>query len=957
MKTNNNVGKWASKSPWRFSVLFVALMILPIALFSYYISRVMKTQVETQAGIESTQIGRVSATLVDEHFRQSAAFLESIATRRMLRKAWLEHDFKTVNWHLEKAKGLRPDFSFVSVYTLDGTMQAIYPPQPNLIGKSFAYRDWYKGVSSDWKSYTSEVYRSAVYPNDLVVAIAIPLYDDQGKPNGILMGADPLKTLSQRLVGTRLEGGWNILLIDQNGHLGARKNIESSTMVDLAEYEPVKQLHAGNSGQGIFVRDSISRFTHYEPVPNYGWGLLVEQRATLLQEKIWAVQKHVWLLGLVFAVVGLLISGLLSSLYVRMETGNRFLDLSVDMFCVAGFDGYFKSVNPSWEKALGFSAQELTSRPFMEFVHPDDRVATENERTTLSRGDQTLAFENRYLCKDGSYKWFSWNVVAVPAQKLMYAVARDITQVKKTSQQIELQNRELEARNREIERATKMKSKFLANMSHELRTPLNAIVGFSDLLSEHVGGTLTEKQIRFVNHIKTGAAHLLQLINDVLDLSKIEAGLLDIHCEDFSIREALPEVLSIVEPLAMTKKIALEMKLESESFIFADRVRFKQILYNLLSNAVKFTPKEGKIEVQVHEQRDFISFSVSDTGIGIRPQDQALVFEEFRQVESDAASVQEGTGLGLAITKRLVERQGGQISLNSELGKGSRFTFTIPRALKIRSASDAKWAINSRVVMGEEQRKPLILVVDDESSARELLSSYLESEYRIVTAESGPEALEKAKRLQPDAITLDVLMTTSNGFEGLVELRKTPETAHIPVIILSIVDQKQVGFALGATEYLVKPINRPFLLETLRKHVPLRGDDDAAILLVDDDAKTLELMEETLHSAGYETQSVQSGARALEVLSSKMVGAVLLDLMMPGMDGFQVLQKIREQEALKKLPIFVITAKNLTAEETALLRAQAQALFEKSGSWNEKLLAEIGRVIVRGQQSKAAGQS
>jgi CheY-like chemotaxis protein/anti-sigma regulatory factor (Ser/Thr protein kinase) len=399
------------------------------------------------------------------------------------------------------------------------------------------------------------------------------------------------------------------------------------------------------------------------------------------------------------------------------------------------------------------------------------------------------------------------------------------------------------------------------------------------------------------------------------------------------------------------------MKMGSESFIFADRVRFKQILYNLLSNAVKFTPKEGKIEVQVHEQRDFISFSVSDTGIGIRPQDQALVFEEFRQVESDAASVQEGTGLGLAITKRLVERQGGQISLNSELGKGSRFTFTIPRALKIRSASDAKWAINSRVVMGEEQRKPLILVVDDESSARELLSSYLESEYRIVTAESGPEALEKAKRLQPDAITLDVLMTTSNGFEGLVELRKTPETAHIPVIILSIVDQKQVGFALGATEYLVKPINRPFLLETLRKHVPLRGDDDAAILLVDDDAKTLELMEETLHSAGYETQSVQSGARALEVLSSKMVGAVLLDLMMPGMDGFQVLQKIREQEALKKLPIFVITAKNLTAEETALLRAQAQALFEKSGSWNEKLLAEIGRVIVRGQQSKAAGQS
>ena len=259
-------------------------------------------------------------------------------------------------------------------------------------------------------------------------------------------------------------------------------------------------------------------------------------------------------------------------------------------------------------------------------------------------------------------------------------------------------------------------------------------------------------------------------------------------------------------------------------------------------------------------------------------------------------------------------------------------------------------------MIGDEKRKPLILVVDDESSARELLASYLEPEYRIVSAESGQEALEKAKRLQPDAITFDVLMTSSNGFEGLVELRKTPETAHIPVIILSILDQKQVGFALGATEYLVKPINRPFLLETLRKYVPLRGDDDAALLLVDDDPKTLELMEETLQSAGYETQSVQSGARALEVLSSKIVGAVLLDLMMPGMDGFQVLQKIREQEALKNLPIFVITAKNLTAEEKALIRQQTHALFEKNDSWQQELLAEINRVLTTDKQAKAAGQ-
>ena len=261
------------------------------------------------------------------------------------------------------------------------------------------------------------------------------------------------------------------------------------------------------------------------------------------------------------------------------------------------------------------------------------------------------------------------------------------------------------------------------------------------------------------------------------------------------------------------------------------------------------------------------------------------------------------------------------------------------------------------MVVGDEKRKPLILVVDDEAPARELLATYLESEYRVVTAESGREAVEKAKRLQPDAITLDVLMAGSSGLDGLVELRKAPETAHIPVIILSIVDEKQVGFALGATEYLVKPINRPFLLETLRKHVPLRGDDDASILLVDDDVKALEFMEEALRSAGYETQSVQTGARALEVLSSKMVSAVLLDLMMPGMDGFQVLRRIREQEGLKNLPIFVITAKNLTAEETILLRHQTQALFEKSGGLTQALLAEIGSVLSNRTRSKGAGQN
>jgi signal transduction histidine kinase/CheY-like chemotaxis protein len=519
-------------------------------------------------------------------------------------------------------------------------------------------------------------------------------------------------------------------------------------------------------------------------------------------------------------------------------------------------------------------------------------------------------------------------------------------------------NKELDLRNREVERATQLKSKFLASMSHELRTPLNAIVGFSDLLAEQTAGQLNEKQNRFVHHIKQGSTHLLQLINDILDLSKIEAGQLEFHCEAFPVGEALPEVLSTIRPLAMAKNILVQHKAETVRSVYADRVRFKQILYNLLSNAVKFTPKGGRIDIDCAEAENTVHISVTDTGIGIRPEDQNIVFEEFRQIEGNSGATSEGTGLGLAITKRLVEQQGGKISLESELGKGSRFTFTLPaRSLTPAQVLPVREISNANVAIASGRQKPLILVIDDEVPARELLASYLDSEYQIAMADSGADALHKALHLRPDAITLDVLMPGGNGFEILVALRKTPEIANIPIIIVSIVDQKQVGFALGAADYLIKPIRKPELLEAIRKHVPPHADDDSSILLVDDDPKTLELLAETLRSAGYETQSVGSGARALEVLSAKIVGAVLLDLLMPNMDGFQVIRHIRQEPKLKELPILVMTAKNLTPDEIALLSRDTQALFQKGGSWQQQLIVEISRVLQKPGWSKAARQS
>ena len=546
-----------------------------------------------------------------------------------------------------------------------------------------------------------------------------------------------------------------------------------------------------------------------------------------------------------------------------------------------------------------------------------------------------------------------------------YLLRRDMAERKRTEEatlklnsQLTAMNEQLEVRNHEAERATQLKSKFLASMSHELRTPLNAIVGFSELLGEQTAGQLNDKQKRFVNHIKHGSNHLLQLINDILDLSKIEAGQLELRCEDFQVEDALPEVLSTIRPLAMAKNIHVQHKFGAVRPVYADRVRFKQILYNLLSNAVKFTPMGGSIDIDCAESKNAVRVSVSDTGIGIRPEDQNLVFEEFRQVEGNTEAASEGTGLGLAITKRLVEQQGGKISLESELGKGSRFTFTLPTGSGIPAqVLPVKETSKAGVAIAASRQKPLILVIDDEVPARELLASYLDSEYQIAMADSGAEALHKAQQLRPDAITLDVLMPGGNGFETLVALRKAPETANIPIIIVSIVDQKQVGFALGAADYLIKPIRKPELLEAIRKHVVPHADDDSSILLVDDDPKALELLSETLRSAGYETQSVGSGARALEVLSAKLVGAVLLDLLMPSMDGFQVIRHIRQEPRMKELPILVMTAKSLTPDEIALLNRDTQALFQKSGSWQHELIVEISRALQKRGRAKSARQS
>jgi len=610
----------------------------------------------------------------------------------------------------------------------------------------------------------------------------------------------------------------------------------------------------------------------------------------------------------------------------------------------------FLAVNGAAIRNYGYSQEEFLAMTIKD-IRPQEDVQKMIGSVSIEDGKAGSGIW-RHRRKDGTIlnveiTSYSLSFCARPAEVV---VAVDVTQrmrdeeeKRQFTERLAVANQQLDLRNREVERATQLKSRFLANMSHELRTPLNAIVGFSDLLADQAAGELNAKQQRFVHHIKQGSAHLLQLINDILDLSKIEAGQLDFRFEDIEIKSALSEVLSIIRPLANAKNIALNENLKTDVAIRSDRIRFKQILYNLLSNAVKFTPRGGNVLIETYVESGRACVSVLDTGIGIRPEDHTVIFEEFRQLEGSMNS-EGGTGLGLAITKRLVEQQGGCIWLESESGSGSKFTVSFPigeRAL-IEETNLPDPTIRVDTSCGFS---PLVLIVDDEVAARELLTSYLAPTYQIATAESGTEAIEKANRLRPQAIILDVLMAKGNGFETLVALRRAPETAHIPVIILSVVDQKQIGFALGAADYLVKPIPKSVLLESLGKHLLPSTLGTARILLVDDDPESLELSAEILQAEGYRTEGVQTGSRALELLSAGAVDALLLDLLMPGMDGFEVIRHVRDNAALQNLPIFVMTGKTLTPEERDLLASQTQALFEKNQPCRTDLISEIGRVL------------
>lgn len=650
---------------------------------------------------------------------------------------------------------------------------------------------------------------------------------------------------------------------------------------------------------------------------------------------------------------------LLNKLKISEDRMRAILDNVGEGIITIDAKGIVHSFNLGAEQMFGYSAAEVIGQNIkilMSEEHNkkhDEYLSRYEETKNKHIIGTTRTLEARHKNQQLLTIELSVTELNVNNQLMFTGLLRDVTEKVKADNELKQYREHLEVlvgdRTRELQlardealEATRTKSEFLANMSHELRTPLNSIIGFSGIVKDGIAGPVNEEQTKQLSMVYNSARHLLDLINDILDLSKVEAGKMEVYKEEINFHNTVKDVCGLMKPQIEEKNLELKVELnEVPEFYLTDGKMLRQVLLNLLSNAIKFT-YEGGVELRCDIYNSLLQIEITDTGIGINEGDIDHVFDSFKQVDAGDNRLNEGTGLGLAICREFIELLGGYLTVKSEVGRGSVFTIQLPIEESMNE-SGSRLGIDTSGLEGFEVGEKLVLIVDDEGAARELLNTYLKNDgYRTIACDNGDDVLELAREHKPYAITLDILMPGVDGWAVLASLKKDRDLAHIPVIIISTLDEQHLGISLGAVDYIQKPVSSEQLLSSLMT-LALDGSN---ILVVEDHEQDALLLKKMLEPAGYHIRIVSSGEQALKSVEDALPNAILLDLMMPGMSGFEVIRRLRSQGgASAEIPIIVVSAKTLTEAEQEYLNDNVTKTLVKGQFDRESMLENIRQVI------------
>jgi len=832
----NRMTNYLTAAPRRHPLvrLFILLvLILPVLLVAIVSYLTTERDLTDSAFSRRQTIAYLAAAIVKEKLDRITDVGISLATRVRFRqlvaaKKWTEAS--------EILADVPKDFPFIETVFLSdpaGTLMANVPELADTVGTNRAYRDWYRGVSRDWKPYVSEVYQRLATPRTNIITIALPIRaQDAATVTGILGLRVRLENFREWIKDIQVGPSGFVYLVDRKGQLVAHPQfLPQGQITNFSEVPVVAKALRGESGVEVQVNpiEKEERVSAYEPVTGYGWGVIATQpTATAFALRRNALNRLV----LIYGIIVLLSGGLAA------------------------------------------------------------------------------------------------------------AILNNLAQRKKAEEELREKNAELERQSRCVEEANRLKSEFLANMSHELRTPLNAITGFSELMIDGKVGPISSEQAEFLGDILSSSKHLLALINDVLDLAKVEAGKMEFYSEPVSLTKLIGEVTETLRAIAAEKKIVIGTDVAAEvDQVSTDPAKLKQVLYNYLSNALKFTPEGGTVIVRARpETSSSFRIEVEDNGIGIRDEDIGKLFSEFRQLDSGIAKKSQGTGLGLALCKRMVEAQGGSVGVQSTFGKGSVFYIVLPRF-----GDREEPLVEPTNLYLTETSAPTILIIEDGEQDREWLSRTLaEAGYRIETAATAAEALAQCREKSFDAITLDLILPDMGGWELCHAIRSEGRNHKTPIIVVSVVGKNQTTQAFPISDYLVKPVEIEDLLAALRR-ARVQPGDKRKVLVVDDDPKILKLAEIALKQLDCAALCVSGAEGGLKAAEHEQFAAVVLDLLMPGTDGFEFLERFRQTPRGVSTPVIIWTNKEITPEDRLRLQLSAQSIALKSHGGVSAVLRELQR--------------